>query len=213
MARSDDGYRSLTAGAERAAAASLNLRGAVEVLFPHQLAAGDVDAEQIVGDAGDDRHFTRALRRRDVPHDERVEKVVHLARCALELHLPQQLHLPDVRFGEDFLVLDPSGSSRVHAVGDVVGCEGRRSGTDHRGEQGVSKRHAGPRKDVSASERVCRPRPATASAANRTGAGSTESNGNSQWCGVSLLATQGVVVRWTARRLRDFGLNGGLRDT
>ena len=80
------------------------------------LAADDVDTEQIVGHAGNDRHFTRALRRRDILQDERVEKVVHLARRALELHLPQQLHLPDVRFGEDLLVLDPSGSSRVDAM-------------------------------------------------------------------------------------------------
>ena len=56
----------------------------------------DVDAEQVVGDAGDDGELARALRGGDALGDERREQVVHRARRALELQLPQELHAPDV---------------------------------------------------------------------------------------------------------------------
>jgi hypothetical protein len=48
-------------------------------------AGGDVDPEQIVGDAGDDGELACALRGRHASRDERREQVVHRARRALEL--------------------------------------------------------------------------------------------------------------------------------
>ena len=108
---------------------------AVEVLLPDQLAARDVDAEQIVGDAGDDRDLARASRRRHALGDERREEVVHLARRAVELDLPQQLHVLDVGEGEDLLVLHPAGTARIDAFGQVVGRHERDAGREHRQAQ------------------------------------------------------------------------------
>ena len=95
-------------------------------LLPEQFTAGDVDAEQIVGDAGDDRDLPRALGRSHTLGDQRREEVVHLARLAIELDLPQQFHVLDVGEGEDFLVLHPAGTAGIVAFGQVVGRHERR---------------------------------------------------------------------------------------
>ena len=61
------------------------------------------------------------LRGRDALGDERRKQVVHRARRALELHLPQELHAPDVGRGEDLLVAHPARARVVDALGEEVG--------------------------------------------------------------------------------------------
>ena len=85
------------------------------------LPGGDVDAEEIVGDARDDGEFTGALRRGDALGDERREQVVHCARRAVQLDLPQQRRLSDVGGREDFLVAHPAGPRLVDTLGQEVG--------------------------------------------------------------------------------------------
>ena len=112
---------------------------ALVALLPEQLAAGDIDAEEIVGDAGDNRDLSRASRRRHALGNQRREEVVHLARLAIELDLPQQLHVLDVGQGEDLLVLHPAGTAGIVAFGQVVGRHERDAGREHRQRQTSSK--------------------------------------------------------------------------
>ena len=67
------------------------------------------------------RELARALRGGDALGDERRKQVVHRARRALELDLPQELHAPDVGLGEDLLVAHPAGAGIVDALGEEVG--------------------------------------------------------------------------------------------
>jgi hypothetical protein len=67
------------------------------------------------------RDLARASRRRHTLGNQRREEVVHLARLAIELDLPQQLHVLDVGQREDFLVFHPARTARVVAFGQVVG--------------------------------------------------------------------------------------------
>ena len=61
-----------------------------------------------------------ASRRGHALGNQRREEVVHLPRLAIELDLPQQLHVLDVGEGEDLLVLHPAGTARIVAFGQVV---------------------------------------------------------------------------------------------
>ena len=81
----------------------------------------DVYAKQVVGYAGDNRELTRALGCRDALGHERRKQVVHRARLALELQLPQQLHAPDVGRREHFLVAHPAGPRVIHTLCEEVG--------------------------------------------------------------------------------------------
>ena len=53
--------------------------------------------------------------------DQRREEIVHLARLVIELELPEELHVPGVGGGEDFLVSLPGGALGVVAVGEPIG--------------------------------------------------------------------------------------------
>ena len=113
-------------------------------LLPEQVAAGDVDAEQVVRNAGDDRDLSRASRRGHALRDERRKEVVHLTRLTIELDLPQQLHVLDVGEGEDLLVFHPAGAARIVAFGQVIGRPGsqeREAGCQHRQGNTCSDMH------------------------------------------------------------------------
>ena len=94
--------------------------GAVELTLPDLAARRDVDAVEDVGDAGHDRHLAGSLRGQDVAGDEGGEEVVHLARRAVELHLPQELHAPDGVGAEQRLVALPRRALLVVPVGQPV---------------------------------------------------------------------------------------------
>ena len=69
---------------------------------------------------------------------------MHLTRLAIELDLPQQLHVLDVGGGEDLLVFHPAGAARVGAFGQVVGRRGsqeREAGCQHRQGNTCSDMH------------------------------------------------------------------------
>ena len=129
-------HRRLTAEAERVVDGLVGrCERALVSLLPEQLAAGDVDAEQIVGDARDDCDLSRPSRRRHTIGNQRREEVVHLPRLAIELDLPQQLHVLDVGRREDFLVFHPARTARIVAFGEVVGSHQRNPGREHRYRQ------------------------------------------------------------------------------
>ena len=133
-------HRGLAAEAERVVQRSGGrCERALVALRPQQIAAADVDAEQIVGDAGDDRDLSRASRRGHAFGDQRRKKVVHLARLAIELDLPQQRHVLDVGEGEDFLVFHPAGPAGIVAFGQVVGRHQRDARREHRHRHRSSK--------------------------------------------------------------------------
>ncbi len=136
-------HRRLAAEAERVVDGLVGRRErALVALLPEQLTAGDVDGEQIVGDAGDDRDLSRPSRRRHALGNQRRKEVVHLARLAIELDLPQQLHVLDVGEGEDLLVLHPAGTARIVAFGQVVRRHERDAGREHRQEdESVERGH------------------------------------------------------------------------
>ena len=110
----------LSARTERVVRAAGIGQRAVELPVPDLLPGGHVDPEQIVRDAGDDGELARAVRRGDAFGDERREEIVHRARLALELDLPEQLHAADVGRREHFLVAHPAGAAVVHAFGEEV---------------------------------------------------------------------------------------------
>jgi hypothetical protein len=103
----------LTTRAQRIVGATRIRQRAVEAAIPDLTAAGHVDPEQIVGDAGDDGELPRPLCSGDPLRDERSEQVVHGARRAVEPQLPQQLRAPDVGGRQDRLVAQPAGARAV----------------------------------------------------------------------------------------------------
>ena len=61
-----------------------------------------------------------ASRRGHALGNQRRKEVVHFPRLAIQLDLPQQLHVLDVGEGEDLLVLHPARTARIVAFGQVV---------------------------------------------------------------------------------------------
>ena len=116
------GHGRLAARAERIVRPSRLRQCAVEATMPDLPATRDVDAKQVVGYAGDNSELTRALGCCDALGHERRKQVVHRARLALELQLPQQLHAPDVGRREHFLVAHPAGPRVIHTLCQEVGC-------------------------------------------------------------------------------------------
>jgi hypothetical protein len=95
------------------------------VPVPNLTAGRYIDAEEIVGDSGNDADFQWTLSRRHSLGDERRKQVVHRARGAFEFQLPQQLHARNVPRVEYLLVAHPAGSPVVDTLGQKIHGTGR----------------------------------------------------------------------------------------
>src|SRR6185369_1391716 len=109
----------------------------VEVSMPDLLAGSDVDSKEVVGYSGDDGHLARPSRRRHALGHQWRKQVVHRARRALELQLPEKFRAADVRWREDLLAADPTGARVVDSLGQEI----RPGNGDRRQEQKQKSYH------------------------------------------------------------------------
>jgi hypothetical protein len=91
------------------------------MLFPNQFSLINVDGEDVVGYASDDRDLFWTAAGFHVTDDKRHEQVVHLTRLVIKFHFPEQRCLANRGWGEDVFILLPVGALRIDTVGEPIG--------------------------------------------------------------------------------------------